>query len=238
MNSLPPFVYLIFTAAAFALAVGGFIWLVGYIGRGTKEKGTPQEEKPESLLEAENHSPPDEVELLRVSRSGDGKLTVFVQGKPRRRLREITESQAGRETVEAIKAVLTFAEGWLPSIQQQVPASPPPESSVPPESFLRQLRQAPPPPSIKPPGLLAPLQSRIPSNMLDPLPLVDEIDEIVQRRLQEHPETEKNHVRLTTGPSGGLRIYVGRQAFDAVSEITDQQVKALIQDAIREWEGD
>ena len=236
MSSLPSLVYLILAAAAFALAVGGFVWLVAYISRGMKEKEPPQGEKPESPG-AETHSPPDEIDLLRVSRGADGKLTIFVQGKPHRHLREITESQVGRETVEAIKAVLTFAEGWLPSIHQP-PPPPPPESNIPPESFLRQLRYAPPPPSTKPPGLLAPLQSRIPSNMLDPLPLVDEIDEIVQRRLQEHPELEKRHVRLTTNPSGGLRIYVGQQAFDAVSDITDPQIKALIQDAIHEWEGD
>jgi len=67
--------------------------------------------------------------------------------------------------------------------------------------------------------------------------LVDEIDELVQQRLQARPDLAGRKVRLTTGVAGGLRVYVDQQAFDAVGDVSDPQIKALIQDAIREWEG-
>ncbi|HEY71759.1 MAG TPA: hypothetical protein G4N99_00630 [Thermoflexia bacterium] len=178
----------------------------------------------------------EQRDLLCVSRTKDG-LVIFVQGQRRRHLQEITDPQVGRETIEAIKAVLEFSEGWLPSMRQQaVPSTVPPEANIDHETFLTQLRRAPAPASNKPPGLLASLQRQTPSNLLDPLHLVDEIDDLVQQRLRERPELAKHHVRLTTGATGGLRVYVDQQAFDAVDDVPNPQIKALVQAAIREWE--
>lgn len=234
MSSLPPFVYLFFSLAAITIAIGGSIWLFGYIN----SKKTRENEPAPFPLESEAPAPPGERELLRVSRTEKDELVILVQGRRRRRLAEITDPQTGRETIEAIRAIMTFSEGWLPSIRQQTaPPAPPPEASVDQETFLDQLRQAPPPAPEKPPGLLAPLQRQTPSNLLDPLPLVDEIDELVQQRLQARPDLAGRNIRLTTGVAGGLRVYVDQQAFDAVGDVSDPQIKALIQDAIREWEG-
>jgi len=296
MNSLPDFIYLLFSVVAFAAAVGGFVWIVSgpepyafffrqktathgfcpplqflgsaqnpcgglhftrnikggvlgffkklslsssYVGGKGEKSSQERERQPASVTSSELESPApvdEQRDLLCVSRTEDG-LVIFVQGQRRRSLQAITDPQVGRETIEAIKAVLEFSEGWLPSMRQQV-VSPPvsSEATIDQETFLSQLRHSPPPSSKKPPGLLAPLQRQTSSNLLDPLHLVDEIDDLVQQRLREHPELTERRVRLTTGATGGLRIYVGRQAFDAVDDIPDPQVKALVQAAIREWE--
>jgi hypothetical protein len=73
--------------------------------------------------------------------------------------------------------------------------------------------------------------------MLEPLPLVSEINDLVQKRLKEHPDLTEHLVTLTTAIDGGLRIYVDHQAFQSIDDITNPRVKNVIQSAIREWEG-
>ncbi len=239
MSSLPDFVYLLFPVLVFAAAVGGFVWLISYIGGKGKKSSHESERQPVSVTSSEAKAPAqmdEQRDLLCVSRTKDG-LVISVQGQRRHRLQEITDPRVVRETIEAIKAVLEFSEGWLPATRQQVvQLASSPEDNLDHETFLTQLRQSPPPASKKPSGLLASLQRQTPSNLLDPLHLVDEIDDLVQQRLRERPELAQRHVRLTTGATGGLRIYVGQQAFDAVGDVPDSQIKALVQAAIREWE--
>jgi hypothetical protein len=72
--------------------------------------------------------------------------------------------------------------------------------------------------------------------LLEPLPLVDEINDLVQRRLKENPNLAHHLITLTTSIRGDLRIYVDQKAFQAVDDITNSEVRDLIQDAIYEWE--
>ena len=141
MNSLPPFVYLFLTLAAAIIAIGGSIWLFGYINNKKAQEG---EQSPALEPGPQAPAPAGEQELLRVSRTEKGELVIFVQGHRRRRLQEITDPQTGRETIEAIKAVMTFSKDWLPSIRQQ--AAPPtssPETSIDQETFLKSIAPGP-----------------------------------------------------------------------------------------------
>ena len=234
MNSLPPFVYLFLPWLPLPLPLGD---PSGSLAISTTKKPRRVSSPPPWKPGPQAPAPAGEQELLRVSRTEKGELVIFVQGHRRRRLQEITDPQTGRETIEAIKAVMKFSKDWLPSIRQQ--AAPPtssPETSIDQETFLKQLRQAPPPLSEKSPGLLAPLQRQTSSNLLDPLHLVDEIDELVQQRLQAQPDLAGRHIRLASGLAGGLCVYVDRQVFDTVGDVSDPQIRTLIQDAIHEWE--
>jgi len=71
--------------------------------------------------------------------------------------------------------------------------------------------------------------------MLERLTFVSEIDDMVQQRLEERPDLARHRIRLTTGEVG-LSIQVDQQTFDTIDDVPDPQIKALIQDAIREWE--
>ncbi|MFQ6101823.1 MAG: hypothetical protein ACE5OS_11410 [Anaerolineae bacterium] len=239
MGALPPFVFLILTLAAFAVAGALLAWVIGHVSGKGKGSSKKREQRLTDVppAESETTTRADEQELLRVSRTKKGDLAVFVQGQRYRHLRKITDPEMGRETIEALKAVLAFAEGWLPSTQQQVapPTSPAPD--VDQAMFLKQLRQAPPSPTVKPAGLRGLLPTQAPRTMLEPLTFVDEIDDLVQQRLQERPELTELRIRLTTDEAAGLRIQVNQQTFDSVSDIPYPQIRALIQDAIREWEG-
>lgn len=180
----------------------------------------------------------EEKELLRVSRTGDGELGVFVQGRPYRRLREINDPRLGRDTIEALQAILAFAEGWIHSIQQwAAEAEVAKEAETEGERPPRRLPRVAPRQAEGLSGLTERPGVREPGRMLDPLPLVEEVNDLVQRRLRERPDMAHHLITLTTGLDGGLRIYVDQQAFQTLDDLTDPEVRSLIRDAIREWEG-
>lgn len=236
MAVIPPEAIIIVVAIISALAGGVFAWIVGNFG-------AEDESRPPEKVEA----PPEagEQPLLSVSQEGD-ELAVFVRGHRYYHLRGITDPQSGRDAVQAVKAVLAFVEGWLPALQRSQPQSPlhpQPKSQPKPQpqprptsqrssaearSFLEQLRESDlfpskPTPSPSP----APMQ---------PLTVVGEIDDLVQEKLKARPDLEQKRVRLTTDIHGDLLIYVGKQRFHSADDITDTEIRNLIQDAIHEWE--
>jgi hypothetical protein len=178
----------------------------------------------------------DEQDLLRVSRTKKGELAIFVRGQRYRHLQRITDPEVGREAIEALKAVLAFAEGWLPSIRRQASGTPP-APDVDQATFLKQLHNTSPLiQDEKPIGLRGLLPKQAPSTMLQPLTFVSEIDDLVQQRLQERSELAQHCIRLFADDVVGLSIQVDGQIFDAVDDISDPQIRALIQDAVCEWE--
>jgi hypothetical protein len=67
------------------------------------------------------------------------------------------------------------------------------------------------------------------------LSIVGQIDEILQARLASTKLVERG-IRLMESPEGGVIVWVGLQKFMGVGEVTDPDVKAIIQAAISEWE--
>ena len=222
MGVLPALFYLFLALAALAMAGGLLVWVIRYVGSrdGAKSEGNPESTTATALPRA------GEQELLRVSRTEKGKLVILVQGQYRRHLREISDPQVGRDTTEAIKAVLAFAEGWLPASRHS--STPPaPRASAPDEEvFLERLRQS---------DLFS---ARMPARATasEPLVPVEAINDLVQQRLKERPDLAERRINMTTEADGSLRIYVGPQSFESVDEIPEPAVRALIQDAIHEWE--
>jgi hypothetical protein len=266
MDAIPPFVFLIFALALLCLAGGLVYWLVGYLrGGGTgksKERDrtstaevlsevvstaqVPAEPMPTADVPAEpvQAMPPGARELLSVRRIENGELAVFVQGQRYHHLRGIRDRQVGRETIEAIRYVIAFAEGWLPAPRQE-PVQPasikstvePVESAVDEEAFLERLRQMDLfPAEKKPPGLLNGLRRGRVRREFDPLMTpADAINSLVQQRLEEHASVTRRDISIITGEDGGLCFRIGIQTFTEVASIPDSEVRALIQDAIREW---
>lgn len=66
------------------------------------------------------------------------------------------------------------------------------------------------------------------------LNLADEIDTILQQKLVA--TGERTPVKINTGLDGRLRIQVQDKFFHAVDEVEPPHIKALIQDAVKEWE--
>lgn len=220
MNGLPQGLLIFAIAIISALGGGLLVWIAGYVsGEGKDRK---QHRRPPAAAapgEPEAPVPAGEQELLCVSRTEKGDLVVFVQDQRCRCLSEIKDPQVRSETIAALKAVLTFAEGWLPSTAPKPPQPVPTTPVVEQAAFLTELRQ------------------QAPSHTPESRTFVDEINDLVQQRLQERPALAEYRIRLTTGEDGSLCIHVGQQAFGAVGDVSDPEVRALIQDAIREWDG-
>lgn len=222
MGTLPAFFYLFIALAALAVAGGLIVWVIRYAGG--KGSGSPGEDtKPTTAVAS---APAGEHELLRVSRTQKGNLAIFVQGRRYGHLQEIADPQVGHETIEALRTVLAFAEGWIPT-PRETPRQPiSGRPSMDEEAFLEQLRRS---------DLFS---RRTPSRSSLPEPLipVERINDLVQERLRERPDLAGRRICLTTGLNGSVRIYVGQQTFETVGDIPEPEVRALIQDAIHEWE--
>lgn len=231
MGTLPPELFILVISC---LVIGGIlVWAFFYFSGQSAGKQRPR--KSSSSAPIDPSASPDGQELLCVSRTERGKLAVSVQGQHRQRLNQITDLQVRQETVEALKAILAFAEGWLPSQPQAQSSATMPE--IDEETFLAQLRQSNPftlgkgPSSLESPQ--RPTTSVAPK---PPKPPADEINELIQQRLKKWPNLFDQKISLSTNPDGSMRIRVGLQTFKSVDDIPDSRVRALIQDVIREWE--
>jgi len=199
----------------------------------TKEILKP--EPPPSVLQAE------ERQLLSVLRTGTGEWVIQIKGRLYRHLQEITDVAAKEEALEAVKAVLSFAG---------VPSAP--TKNTIEETFLQHLQQRAAG-SAETSGalaslaagggsLLAAMDRSIREMISPPLPEpllltpAEQIDMLVQLRLNEQPELKRyGTIRVSTGKDGGLRFNVGLRSYQKVDDIAEPEVRAVIEDSIREW---
>ena len=212
MVGLPPAALIIIVAALSALAGGVLTWLVIYLTR---------DRTPGS---AANHDAPS-ADLLRVVASKTGP-TVLIQGERRRHLREIQDRETGKRAVAAVKAVLAFAEGWLPALDGRADAS---------AAALRRPRTRDTAPTSPQSRRAAPT-SPVTDGSADPLRLVEEIDALLQNRLAEQSELAKREIRLARDVNGRVVIYVGQDRFHSAEEIPDKKIGAFIRETIHIWE--
>ncbi len=79
-----------------------------------------------------------------------------------------------------------------------------------------------------------------PREPVEPLPaptsFVDEIEEILQRRIAERTTPLSRSVHVRTGPEGLLQIVVGVEVYDSADDIPYPEIKSLIKAAVAEWE--
>lgn len=236
-------------------AVGLVMWMISRL-RGKDRTPAAQEtaiprQPPQPVEETADQQPPSPVlrteegrQLLSVLRTEAGEPIIQVHGLYYRHLREITDVGAREDALAAIRAILSFAEIRSAPVQSSVE-----------EAFLQQLQQLQQHPdrAAGTPGTLAPLvtggsmllnaMDRSIREMVSPslpepslLTPAEQIDRLVQQRLQERPELKRHGIiRVSTGRDGGLRFHVGLRSYQAVDEIAEADVRAVMEEAIREW---
>jgi hypothetical protein len=186
---------------------------------------------------APDQPPEDTVEVFRVMRDlADGSLVVEIGGRRYSRLTEITDGQVGRRFIANVQALADFA--MLSAAQPSLPPPPTPEPPPMPEPppLAERLRAA----ISQPPS--PPRPASAPSTPVGELPLpptgslADQIEEMLQYRLMTNPALSKRSIHVRPGPRGGVHIEVDGRFFDGVGEVDDDEVRAFIQDTIREWE--
>lgn len=70
-----------------------------------------------------------------------------------------------------------------------------------------------------------------------PTAFIEEIDEILQRKVREATTPPSQPVRVASSEDGMLQIIVGIQTYHSADEVPDLQIRRLIQAAVAEWEG-
>lgn len=113
-------------------------------------------------------------------------------------------------------------------------------------AFLASLEQSPDVPETQSPrsgGILGRLRSRpkppaeSPSVGLPILNIASQIHELVQQELQQFPELQGRELTIRQNPDSGLLIMVDGQQYEDVAEISDPQIRMVIKNAIKKWEG-
>lgn len=251
MDTIPSFVFLVLALALLCMAGALGVWVFSYFtGGGAKnskrreplavpemESASPSAD--ESSDESAPAPPPDDQTLLSVRRTERGELAVFVRGQQYYHLRGIKDAQVANETLEAVKCVTAFAEGWPPAAEQERTEPSPPEPAADEVSFLEQLRQTDMfslETGTSSPGLFGQRKKRKFSPQSQSLVTpADQINDLVQQRLDERPGMAYQDINISTGDDGGLCFRVGARTYAQVDQIPDPQVKTLVQDAIQEW---
>ena len=127
----------------------------------------------------------------------------------------------------------------IPSAKEPQTPSPPAEEEVEEQflSLLTELGQASPPPE-KPSIVGAFRQRAIPKQVgpQSPHTFVDEIDAIVQRRVQLIPALSGRDLHVRLGPEDSVRFLFEGREYDDLDQLPNMTARHLIRDAIKAWE--
>lgn len=193
---------------------------------------------------ADSAPPADSVELLRVFRDlSDGTLIVEVDG---RRFSSADELAGANLTRRFSKVVKDLAQ-WVRDAQMrtaQAPPAPPVAPAPTPGTAARHSLPDDEMPSMGP-GTMFRQMTRAamghkpetpPAEDTPDLSIPEQIEELLQARLIHMPEFRERTIHVKPSLSGGVRIQVDDTYYEGVGDIADDDVRALLQDVVREWE--
>jgi hypothetical protein len=70
----------------------------------------------------------------------------------------------------------------------------------------------------------------------DPVPVADQIEEVLQFRLGQNPDMARRSIHIRPGAQGMIRIEVDGISHESIADVADEQVRSFIQSVINEWE--
>lgn len=213
----------------FALAIGFFLGLfllsldVGFLKKLFQKEGA--EDVSQAPPAAGSPGAPDPAQDIKKP-SPDSKLLLKVwkaEGKPP--VYEFGGVYVDKEKLprELLNIITVHQESpppgeSLPKPQPQPQPQPQPE--VPPQT---QASESSPEPEEEEEGEMKMLS------------VVDEVNEILQRKLHGSPLAGKG-IHLMENHNKEIRFWVGLESYNDVAEIPDPEIRRMINEAVREWE--
>lgn len=94
-------------------------------------------------------------------------------------------------------------------------------------------------PDVERPTLASALQRRWspkPSDTDEPRTFVDQIDGIIQRRIQLIPALSQRELHVRPGPDGSVRFVFEGQEYKDLNDLPNMTARQIIRDAIQEWD--
>lgn len=168
--------------------------------------------------------PADAVELLRVWRDlASGALIVEIAGRRYRSIGELRRAGLERRlngVLQDLNALISRPAAGPPRPTAEEPPPPPAESS------LRHIARVAMGQPTTPPAAAAPRS------------IADQIEDLLQQRLAAAPAFHGREIHVKPSLHGGVQIVVDDRQYEGVGDIDDPEVRALIEDVVREWEAD
>ncbi len=136
-----------------------------------------------------------------------------------------------QESQEDLKQIRGAAAG-------QPDAARPPAKAAIEEQFLSMLAEMGQASPLEKPGLISSLQHRLAPKGIEERPstFVDDIEEILQRRMQLIPAFHGRDLHVRADPSGVVHFQFDGQEYQSASDIPNMTARQLIADATKEWE--
>jgi hypothetical protein len=219
---------------------------LGYIGGAlmsylTRPKGAKEEDLLEKRVSTAQVEDPERAVRLVAAfyRDAPGAaLQVEVGSKILRSASELKYEQ--REHLEKLVLELKSWLGYGPvaatpqPASEEAPAAPPPSR----EPYVQPAEPAAAPPAA-PAASTAPNGTKEKANnktsQSAPPSIVDQVDEILQEKIAGTPLAARG-IRLSEIPQQGVVVWVGLERYEGIDNVPDPEVKALIREAVKEWE--
>jgi membrane protein implicated in regulation of membrane protease activity len=116
----------------------------------------------------------------------------------------------------------------------------PPKSEEVEERFLRLLSEmGQASPSLEKPSIIGAVKQRMAAKQLEPeraRTFVDDIDDIIQRRVQLVPALLGRDLHVQLGPGDSVRFAFEGREYEALDQVPNMTARQLVKDAIQEWE--
>jgi hypothetical protein len=205
-------------------------------------------------------SPPDAIELLRVWRDiSDGSLILEINGQRFTSLSDVRSADLERRFMNVVRdlvALVKAGKGAPPSstrVTQEARPAARPAARPTPEPVHRTDSEATTLPKLS----TDEMPSMAPSDMFrqmsqialgrkpetpeeepapEPLSIPEQINALLQQRLRTMPEFADREIEVQPSLGGMVIIKVDGQFFEGVGEVADDDVRALLQEVVREWE--
>jgi hypothetical protein len=164
------------------------------------------------------------VEALRLLRDlADGKLIVEIGGRRYRSIADMTDPQVRRRFMGNAQALTEFVHP---------PAAAAPVSQTPTQTITESTAQAAQTTLTTPPAEIP----KVAKETRQTKTMADEIEEALQVRLAKLPELSRRSIHILSTPDGGVRVQVDDTYFDGISDVTDDEIRTLLQNVIHDWE--
>ncbi|MEZ0395360.1 MAG: hypothetical protein ABWK53_02865 [Anaerolineales bacterium] len=219
--------WIVFVVGLVMLSLG---WLIGFLDSNLRanKKIRAAELKAEVEIEAARQKAAQEQQaaappaLLRLWSSPDQQLHLEIDGNELETPQSLAPEQR-RRLIAILGQVRPWVEGKpLPAAPRPAPPAGPPTPAAPPavEPVKASLF----------PGRAKPVEPA-PA----PLSIVEQINEVLQKRLAGTPLGMKA-ISLSESPTGGVIVRVGAARYQSIDAVPDPEVVAAIRAAIAEWE--
>ncbi len=168
------------------------------------------------------------VEAVRLFRDlASGGLVVEIGGRRYFALSEMIDETVRRRFIGIAESVSQFATGEPPT----------PAAYVPPPVITTPIPSSP---SYATSGATGKTESSD-TGKKEEKPVVvktiaEEIEELLQYRLTLTPEFLHRSIHIRPSHGGSIQVEIDERFYDGVSDVPDEQVRAFLQDIIKEWE--